>query len=290
MRRYCTCFSPLPIRLPTAGNVLLFSEMHSRFRTLLRKPVLLIAIFAALILRLRAAELLSPDETKLRTDRYRQLMKEAATPGGDKAAIGQRYEEAGRTLLKEFPTSPEMGVSMLIRAVEMLPADKGRALISEIIAGNFPESSKETARGVQRRLDAMGKPLDLRFTALDGRPVDLQSMRGKVILIDFWATWCGPCVAELPHVQAAYDQLHSRGFDVVGISFDSDKARLEKFLAERKMPWPQFFDGKGWENEFGRKFGIRGIPTMWLVDKKGVFRENTRQNLAADVEKLLGEP
>ncbi len=134
------------------------------------------------------------------------------------------------------------------------------------------------------------KPLDLKFTAVDGREVDLAKMRGKVVLIDFWATWCGPCVVELPNVMKAYEKLHPKGFEIVGISLDSDKSKLEAFTKEHNMPWVQFFDGQGWKNEISSRFGIRSIPAMWLVDKKGmVVSTSVRGKLEAEVEKRLAE-
>ena len=149
---------------------------------------------------------------------------------------------------------------------------------------------KDEAKGLLRKLEALGKPLDIKFTAVDGREVDVNKMPGKVVLIDFWATWCGPCVAEIPNVKKAYDKLHGKGFEIVGISFDSDKDKLKEFVQEKDMPWPQYFDGAGWGNKFGKQFGINGIPTMWLVDKKGVLREmHARDRLEGKVEELLAE-
>jgi len=111
-----------------------------------------------------------------------------------------------------------------------------------------------------------------------------------VVLVDFWATWCGPCVKEIPNVRAAYEKLSAKGFEIVGISFDQQLDALQRFVEKEKMPWPQYFDGKGWENNFGREFGITGIPAMWLVDKKGNLRDmNAREDLVAKVEKLLAE-
>ncbi len=75
--------------------------------------------------------------------------------------------------------------------------------------------------------------------------LSLAGYKGKVVLVDFWATWCGPCVDELPNVIAAYKKYHDKGFEIVGISLDQDKAKLEEFLKEKGMTWPQFLDGKG---------------------------------------------
>jgi thiol-disulfide isomerase/thioredoxin len=134
------------------------------------------------------------------------------------------------------------------------------------------------------------EPFSMKFTAVDGREVDVEAMRGKVILIDFWATWCGPCIGEIPNVVAAYKKLHDKGFEIIGISFDQDKDKLVSLTKEKEMTWPQFFDGKGWGNEFGKKYGISGIPTMWLINKQGmVVDTSARGGLAEKVEKLLAE-
>ena len=134
----------------------------------------------------------------------------------------------------------------------------------------------------------LNKAIDLKFTSVDGKEVDLASLKGKVVLIDFWATWCGPCVAELPNVLKAYEKLHTKGFEIVGISLDSDKSKLEAFTKEKGMTWPQFFDGKGWKNEISTGFDIHSIPAMWLVDKNGKLVSTTvRGKLEAEVEKYL---
>ncbi len=136
----------------------------------------------------------------------------------------------------------------------------------------------------------IGKPVEIKFTAADGREVDLAKLKGKVVLVDFWATWCGPCVAEIPHVKEAYEKYHDKGFEIIGISFDGpDKDKMLKFVKDQGMPWPQYHDGKTWKNDFGVKFGINSIPRMWLFDKEGKLSDpDGRTDLAAKVAKLLG--
>ena len=148
---------------------------------------------------------------------------------------------------------------------------------------------KQQAEQAVKRYDVVGNPLDIKFTALDGREVDLAAMKGKVVLVDFWATWCGPCMAELPEVLKVYKDYHDKGFEIVGISFDQDKDALEKTLKEKGMTWPQYYDGKGWENAIGQKYGIAAIPAMWLVGKDGNVQDiNARQDLGGKVARLLG--
>lgn len=117
---------------------------------------------------------------------------------------------------------------------------------------------------------AAGKPV-LKFTTVgtDGNPVNFPGdYKGKVVLLDFWATWCGPCVKEVPNVVATYNRYHDQGFEILGISLDreGDLPKLQKFTADNKMPWRQVFDGKFWQAEVAKKYGIHSIPAMVLVD------------------------
>ncbi|MEI8314715.1 MAG: TlpA disulfide reductase family protein [Verrucomicrobiota bacterium] len=134
------------------------------------------------------------------------------------------------------------------------------------------------------------KPPTIKFTAVDGTKFDLAQWRGKVVLVDFWATWCPPCRREVPTLVAAYRKLHDKGFEVVGISLDQSKEQLMVFTKNNGMPWPQYFDGKGWENELSTRFHIEGLPTMWLLDKQGRIRnDDPSDNLEAEITKLLAE-
>lgn len=140
-------------------------------------------------------------------------------------------------------------------------------------------------------MPSVGDTMELKFKAVDGRDVDLAALKGKVVLVDFWATWCGPCVQELPNVKKAYERFHDKGLEIIGISLDDDKTKLDAFLRKNELPWPQAFSGDGWDDATAKKYGIQSIPAMFLIGKDGkVVAVNTRgPALASKLEELLGK-
>lgn len=135
-------------------------------------------------------------------------------------------------------------------------------------------------------------PMELKFTAVDGTEVDISKLRGQVVLIDCWATWCVPCIKELPNIKAARAKWSDKGFTVVGISFDrvADRAKLEKFIADESLVWPHWFNEKGGTNPFGKEYNIRSIPATFLLGKDGrlVTTDTHGAKLEAALQKLLG--
>lgn len=126
---------------------------------------------------------------------------------------------------------------------------------------------------------------------ISGESMSVSDLRGKVVLIDFWATWCPPCVAELPNVLAAYDKYRAKGFEILGISLDRTEGALRNFVRVQRMPWPQYFDGKVWDTKLSRRYGITSIPTTFLLDREGriVARDLRGPALEKELAKLLGE-
>jgi peroxiredoxin len=197
-----------------------------------------------------------------------------------------------RAALKEFPAN-SMIYTMLVAVAQRSEPERQRELAQEIRdAPGAPAGAKALAEHLLRGTKPyeVGQPLEIRFTALDGREVDLAKLKGKVVLIEFWSTSCGPCIGEMPAVKAAYQRFHERGFEIVAISLDDKESVLRKFVAKKNLPWPQHFDGKGWENQFALRYGIFAIPTMWLVDKQGNLRvTEARFRLEQRIESLLAE-
>ena len=189
----------------------------------------------------------------------------------------QRSEQSARALseaiekfIETHPADARLPVLRMTKAqaLEIYEPDRARAIFTDLTKDDDPELSG-AAKAALEMMAMRDTPVDLTFTAVDGSSFDLTDLRGKVVLLDFWATWCPPCVEEVPELVATYEKFRGQGFEVVGISLDENKAAFEKFTAENKMTWPQFFDGKGWENELAKRFGIQSVPTMWLLDREG---------------------
>ncbi|MEE8156331.1 MAG: thioredoxin-like domain-containing protein [Phycisphaerales bacterium] len=130
------------------------------------------------------------------------------------------------------------------------------------------------------------------FTATDpvtGEKFALKDLRGKVVLVDFWATWCPPCIRELPNVKRTYKKYKDQGFEIVSISLDSDRRKFKSFVSRQRMDWYHVMDGGGWSTRLAKKYNIHSIPAMFLIDTEGVCISDSARGrkLATAIEKAL---
>jgi thiol-disulfide isomerase/thioredoxin len=152
------------------------------------------------------------------------------------------------------------------------------------------EAKEAAAKKIQDSLVVGTKFPGFSVKDSNGKPLSLSGYNGKVVLVDFWATWCPPCRAEVPNVVATYQKYHDKGFEIVGISLDEDKQKLVDYTQQQGMTWPQYFDGQKWDNQLAVKYGIESIPSSFLLDGNGnIIAEDLRgDDLDAAVAKAVG--
>jgi len=192
-----------------------------------------------------------------------ELVKEAAfframlalRAGGrniDTDAAIKIIDEFGRRAAKD-PRVP----SLMYEVASMSDDIAKKKAIFDRIAKEFPDSpAVKQIEASRRQLEGIGKPFELEFAdAISGSQVSIKNLKGKVVVIDFWATWCGPCVAEMPKMKDLYAEYRDKGVEFIGVSLDQPKEqggldKLKKFVAENKIQWPQYYQGNFWESEF----------------------------------------
>ena len=169
-----------------------------------------------------------------------------------------------------------MAADMLMGAAQMTQDPAHATELYRRIAAKYPDSeAAQAAAGQIKRADAVGKPFEISFTdAVSGEKVTSESLKGKVVVVDFWATWCPPCVADLPEMKRIYAEYKDKGVQFVGVSLDAPEAqggkdKLMSFVKQNEVSWPQYYQGNGWQSEFSSSWGINSIPALFVVDADG---------------------
>jgi thiol-disulfide isomerase/thioredoxin len=210
-----------------------------------------------------------------------------------KTLAPEKAEQAIRAYAKRFETTPAAWAA-LAYAADMAGRQRLAKLRAEMLdelekkhMGDSPDV-RRVLRKAGRQVD-VGRPFEAELVKLDGARLVLpRDLLGKVVVIDFWATWCPPCAAAVPEMKAAYEKFKPKGVEFVGISLDRNRAEMEKFIQDTAQMWVQTFSGKEWEDPTAEKYGIRAIPSVWVVGRDGkVTSTDARLQLEQEIQKAL---
>ncbi len=211
-------------------------------------------------------------------------------PKVDFAEIQSKWIENLEAFVERFRGTRSAAESMLQLATSQEFAGENEEAIKwyEQIVKEYPQSEMaEKATGATRRLQSIGKPFDLRGQGLDGRPIDTSSLRGNLVLIHYWATWCEPCKQDMKQLQQLLAQYGRQKFAVVGVNLDNDPKAALTHLRSERISWPQLHDSGGLDSSLAKQMGIFALPVMLLVDTDGTVanRAITIEELGAELKK-----
>jgi peroxiredoxin len=203
---------------------------------------------------------LAPEQEKELEDEYYKLMDE------QKNYTLQFIDQHPNTILAAF-------ILQQVNDIALENLDMQLSKFDSIMSKTpYVEALKNKAE-IMRKCAVGQKYIDIRMQNPEGKEIALSDYvgKGKYVLIDFWASWCGPCRQENPNVVKLYNDYKDKGFEIVGISLDADKNSWVKAIADDKITWPQMSDLKHWENEGAKLYNVRSIPATVLIDKDGII-------------------
>lgn len=224
---------------------------------------------------------------------FRQVNAEYARENDDPAAnpvvVQKDWMKRLEDFLKAHPASDEAPDALLqLAGAHEFNADEDLAQpFYSQLAAKFPDTKQgKKAAGALRRLELVGKPIELKGEGTNGKTIDAAQFRGRTLLITFWASWAAPVRRDQPELVKLQSKYTDKGFSILGVNLDADKASLDEFLKANPASWSQIHEAGGMEGRLANDFGIISLPTMILVDPQGkVINRNIRS--AADLENQL---
>jgi peroxiredoxin len=250
----------------------------------------LVLLVGSILAQVPAAEA-KPDPLRVQVDELEEAFLQDVVTTAEPEKVFEEYEAAMKKLIAQHPGRPEPFTG-LMELFEKCGAARTRRVLDECLARqDLPEKIRPAYERTRRTLNLLGTPVGLHLTALDGSPIRFDELRGKVVVIDFWATWCGPCVRDLPKLQALLTKHQQDGLMVVGVSFDRERAKLDAFLQTNALPWRQVFVDAALKETLAREFGVTGgyLPMAFIIGRDGQLRHtlDTRFRMEEKVAALL---
>ena len=217
---------------------------------------------------------------------FRRMQAGRGTFDDAKAAVEE--------LVANHPKDPQSPAA-LAQLASMADDATIRGAVEARLLAEYPDSrAAKFVKGDIRRRDGVGKPFELSFTeAITGQNVSIESLKGKVVVIDFWATWCGPCVAEMPKLKSLYADWKDKGVEFIGVSLDQPEDKggltaLKAYVTKESLAWPQYYQGNFWDSDFSVSWGVNSIPAVFVVDADGnLHSTDARGKLEEIVPALL---
>ena len=200
--------------------------------------------------------------------------------------------------LKEKLTDPKSKSSVILKLLRDYQADnkkeKGMELARQLIEIKASDFFVEQGRGYLHEFKSLNigqKAPDFTSQTINGNEITLSELKGQYVLLDFWATWCGPCLPEIPHLKNLWEKYGDTNFEIVGISLDSNKKELVDFVDEKNLGWPQILVTKSWQGKIPEKYNVVGIPRTYLIDPDGkILAKDLRgKGMIKEIEKHLSE-
>jgi len=223
-----------------------------------------------------------------------------------------RYEEALNTSIKSYSINPRKSpwrcMDIVSICLKLKNNEKAFKWLDTAVKQGFlsysalyekeykPLGKDKRFKPIIKRIKSaigIGKPAkDFATELISDEKFSLSGMKGKVILIDFWATWCPPCIKGIPHLKKLYSELKDKNFEIIGISLDRKKELVDKYIAKEQIKWKMIYSGKAWGDDIARLYKVNLIPSYWVIDKDGILRDfgihlRDEHKLAEAIKKLL---